>query len=360
MRKYRFAIRVILVTLLVCFAMGMIPVWTAAATPNSAADAPLSKDEKSSMALSQLFIWSIMESAKTEPKMETDFRGVCQDYLTQTIPTDRLDRYLSSWTLQTCSQWHTEKKEYEKALALINRDISLYGEKDENLVVRAQVYWAMGDQNKGLSEFDRAIKLYPDKYWPTYMRGRLFLSQNKYQAALADFDAAKRILTAQQATAPDTITRDTSVVWSGAGRALYGLERYDDALSEFTTSLTIKENSQEGLVGRANTCYKLKRYEESLTEYDKYMKLINPPSDVHRFRGELLDLLGRYEEAAKECTTALALDPSNYAANYVRALSYRGLNQKTEAAADLRQFIEKAPATDKYLGQAKKMLAELE
>ncbi|XP_004294618.1 PREDICTED: tetratricopeptide repeat protein 1-like [Fragaria vesca subsp. vesca] len=105
------------------------------------------------------------------------------------------------------------------------------------------------------------------------------------------------------------------------------------------------------------------QYEEALSQYELALQLApDMPSSVelrsicHSNRAICFSKLGKYEDAVKECTKAVELNPSYLKALIRRAEAHEKLEHFEEAITDMKKILELDPSND----QARKAIRRLE
>ncbi|KAJ6372467.1 hypothetical protein OIU76_026879 [Salix suchowensis] len=124
----------------------------------------------------------------------------------------------------------------------------------------------------------------------------------------------------------------------------------------------IEEANEAKLEG--NRLFGNGQYEEALLQYDVALQVSPPdmPSSVelrsicHSNRGVCFLKLGKFEDTIKECSKALALNPSYMKALVRRGEAHEKLENFEEAIADLKKILELDPSND----QAKRTIRRLE
>ncbi|KAJ6731664.1 TETRATRICOPEPTIDE REPEAT PROTEIN 1 [Salix purpurea] len=124
----------------------------------------------------------------------------------------------------------------------------------------------------------------------------------------------------------------------------------------------IEEANEAKLEG--NRLFGNGQYEEALLQYDVALQ-VSPPdvpssaelrSICHSNRGVCFLKLGKFEDTIKECSKALALNPSYMKALVRRGEAHEKLENFEEAIADLKKILEVDPSND----QAKRTIRRLE
>lgn len=129
------------------------------------------------------------------------------------------------------------------------------------------------------------------------------------------------------------------------GWALYHLDRYDEALEDFSEILRLEPTTTDAVLGRGR-CYRmLGRIDDSAAEFLLAHKL--SPTDPHPLceRGAVLILDERWDEALADYQAAEALDPHHpgLASYFAELYLYSG--RPAEALAAARQGLEREPSS---------------
>ncbi|BBG92951.1 Tetratricopeptide repeat-like superfamily protein [Prunus dulcis] len=117
------------------------------------------------------------------------------------------------------------------------------------------------------------------------------------------------------------------------GNRLFGSGQYEEALSQYELAYTLRL-----------TCHHLWNYAQYVTQTVQYV-----------VRNCMQVVPGKYEDAIKECTKALELNPSYMKALLRRAEAHEKLEHFEEAIADMKKILELDPSND----QAKRTIRRL-
>ncbi|CAL4942526.1 unnamed protein product [Urochloa decumbens] len=139
-------------------------------------------------------------------------------------------------------------------------------------------------------------------------------------------------------------------------------EAFEDALTD--EQLREKARSQANdAKAEGNKLYAAGKYEEALSQYDMALQItaeLESAEDIrsacHSNRAVCFLRLGKHEEAVKESTKALELNPSYLKALLRRAEAHEKLEHYDEAIADMKKVIELDPSNQ----QATRSLFRLE
>ena len=127
-------------------------------------------------------------------------------------------------------------------------------------------------------------------------------------------------------------------------------EAYDENI--FHLSLTLynryidlnpEDPHPSAYLNRGNTYCKLERYEEALADYSEAIRLNPEGPSAYVNRGNTYDDLERYEEALADYSEAIRLNPEDPSAYYNRGITYDDLECYEEALADYSEAIRLNP-----------------
>lgn len=97
------------------------------------------------------------------------------------------------------------------------------------------------------------------------------------------------------------IEPNEAIEYSNKGNALFGLDKYDEALKFYETGYAIDKNEKLILWGMGNCFYELERYEEAIVSFREYAKLDPAEEKSTRYYiSNSLRELEKYEDAISE------------------------------------------------------------
>ncbi|KAL6214694.1 hypothetical protein ACLB2K_014126 [Fragaria x ananassa] len=141
----------------------------------------------------------------------------------------------------------------------------------------------------------------------------------------------------------------------------FHLQEEPQNLSEADQQKSLEQANEVKLQG--NGLFGNGQYEEALSQYELALQLApDMPSSVelrsicHSNRAICFSKLGKYEDAVKECTKAVELNPSYLKALIRRAEAHEKLEHFEEAITDMKKILELDPSND----QARKAIRRLE
>jgi len=222
-----------------------------------------------------------------------------------------------------------------------------------------------GDSKKAEDYFSRAIKAHPADFAPYLALGDLYTAEANYSAAEKNYQFAYKRMPA-----------DALIIAGGANAALQahndGLakqwldrakgrmndspqvmrerERYLTMKADYADSAALGykvlqklPKDREGVVYLVYDLYYLGRYDDALALISKYEPILPDDKDLPLVAGNIHAHDGKSEEALKEYTRALQLDPG-MATGYVdRGFVLNDLKQPVKAVHDFQDAIKLQP-----------------
>jgi len=184
---------------------------------------------------------------------------------------------------------------YQKAIELTTQAINL-NVNPRSYFIRADSRYSLKDYEAALNDYTTAISGYSSYYSTDKYKGRLYY-------------------------------------WRG--RCKQKLEKYNDAITDFGTSLSYNfEDAGYAYWNRANCYYGLEKYKDSDDDYAKAIDRISDSKDLaklYKYRGDCYAKLADYDNADKFYTRSISYNADEYNAYWSRGY-YRNLNSKTDDA----------------------------
>jgi ribonuclease BN (tRNA processing enzyme) len=137
---------------------------------------------------------------------------------------------------------------------------------------------------------------------------------------------------------------------------LYEAEKYEEALADCDTAISLKSNVANTYRIRGQVCWKLKRHKEAIANCNKAIKLKSNFAEAYNYRGYMYGSLERYDEALADYTQAIKLNPDFVNAYINRADLFDKLDKKEQATQD-RATADKLSTAQRNYGQ-KSLYAE--
>lgn len=136
--------------------------------------------------------------------------------------------------------------------------------------------------------------------------------------------------------------------YTGQGRALAGLQEYEDALEAFKQVLDLYENYAQALIGRGYVYLEMNQPDSALADFEKAMKNSRTPEDVLEASfglGKSQVLVGDFLGGIKNLSRVIAQGQNTHMAEAyrLRGVSQGQLDRFAAAADDLRQAIAADP-----------------
>jgi tetratricopeptide (TPR) repeat protein len=258
---------------------------------------------------------------------------------------------------------HLER--YEDAIADFAQALALNPHNDRTWFEQGYAFACMKHSEAALQSYDRALALRPDNPLGWNLRGTALQQLNRLEEAVASYERALAI-------APDAVlcwhnrgdalnqlqryqdaieSYDQAIAlyprnfisWNNRAFCLDALEQYEEAIANYDKALAIEPKYFSAWGNRAGSLEAVGRYQEALKSYDRALVICPIDAEIWCFRGVLLARLGQYEAALQSYDCALAIEPDSADSIYNKACCY-SLQQRVELALDfLQQAIDLDP-----------------
>lgn len=219
--------------------------------------------------------------------------GEMRKYLDAEIKGNPKNGYAYSWLALVYNYY----EEHGYAVSYADKALKYIPKKDKEYVVfayttRARAYAGLGEDGKALSDYNAAIKADPS-------RASLYQERGDFYFNIKDYDQADR---------------------------------------DYKQYITMEPSDPTGYMGLGRNEKARGRYGEAVKWFDKALQYRSSDySKGYSFRAECYIRLGRFDEAASDIVTALAIDQDNKAYYHMHELadsSYRTIVGRLKVQAD--------------------------
>jgi tetratricopeptide (TPR) repeat protein len=243
------------------------------------------------------------------------------------------------WETLTKKSWYSD---YEKAvhdadkkgeagdgdgaIASYTKAISIDGKNSRAYGSRAVAYLRSGDLQKSLQDLTEAIALDPKSVFygnRGYVNNKL---GNKEQS-LADYEKAIQL-------------DPTNLVYYDLAIARYMSGDKAAALDAIVKHMDYFTQDEMGYYFGGMIASETERFNESIDYYNKAIAINNTVSQFFMKRGDVLFLQKKYDEAVKDYSTVIQMDPSSGEAYYIRGNAKASLIDRAGACADWKKAQE--------------------
>ena len=121
---------------------------------------------------------------------------------------------------------------------------------------------------------------------------------------------------------------------------------YSEALSDFTSAISIHPQYEAAYLQRAFTNEKLGNSFQAVADYDQVIKINSKNKEAYFARGHLNSRIGLDDEAIKDYSKLIELDSKNYSAHYERGLIYNIMGLFSEALVDFERCSKLKPGAE--------------
>ncbi|MDA8388469.1 MAG: tetratricopeptide repeat protein, partial [Nitrospiraceae bacterium] len=244
------------------------------------------------------------------------------------------------WAVAQRGQTYLKMGEHEKALSDFNRVLLTKEACSRTIVLRGETYRLMGRHAEALADFDRAIELDKQSHSAYEQRGVLLRAMERYEEAVSSLTEASRI------------KPECAVCFAKRGETYQRMGRYSDAFADFDKAIAL--DSQDHLLYERRSFFlqTSNRYEDAVNSFTEALKIKPDCTTCIHERGIAYRLLGKYPEALADFEKAVDLEAVNLK-NKATNLSWRGemrrrLCSYDEAMKDLTLAIQLDPENDSF------------
>lgn len=170
---------------------------------------------------------------------------------------------------------------------------------------------------EALAEFDVVRRLKPNSAYLLCNRAHCLVRLKRFKEALVDQDQALLL-----AGSPSALDYDLTAFHDDRGLALFGLDRYAEALSHFDAALALDSSSAELWSHRGDTLYELGDLEAALESLDRALELNPRHVLAYVSRGIVFADLLRTQESIASHERALELVPKLPTALFGAGIGY--------------------------------------
>ena len=197
---------------------------------------------------------------------------------------------LSAVTLRQIGIWKNGE-------VLWNAEIKKKPEVDISYVNRGKYYFETNRFQEALSDFSRAIALDPLLPRNYFFRGTSFLYLARYDEALIDLTKAISLA-----------RKPTFRFYANRAFVLVKMNRFNDALKDYTRAIELNQESAEVYYNRGNLYARLGFYVEALNDFSNAIRLSPFPNyDYYHNRSVIYNRLGYNEYALRDSEEAMKL-----------------------------------------------------
>lgn len=164
--------------------------------------------------------------------------------------------------------------EYDKAIESFTKvlEISPYGEENYKVYYnRGMAYLKNRDYEKAIYDFTKTVEMAPEKdkemvYLSFKLRGDAWQAKKEYPNAIKDYSKALQLFPQH---------KGVTQVYQGRAWVALNMEKYDDAITDFTAAITTDGKLANSYYGRGLAWYKKDDPQRAMLDAKEALKL-NP------------------------------------------------------------------------------------
>lgn len=209
--------------------------------------------------------------------------------------------------------------------------LKYYNKIDTPYSNRAQFYRDQGNINQALADYTKAIEVNPDKGSTYNSRGKTYFDlggpkndRNLVQQAITDYTKGIKF------------SPELGELYANRGAALGYLGKNQAALVDLNKAIELEPDKAGGYANRSLLYMQSGNYELAIQDHTAYLSMNPYDAEVWYERGLGKSRLGQYQAAIDDYNQALSIDRQRGVFLMQRAVAYKNIGNKTQAAADLR------------------------
>jgi tetratricopeptide (TPR) repeat protein len=225
-------------------------------------------------------------------------------------------------------------RRWDEAAAAYGRVLEHDPESTVARSIRALFWSRSGRYEEAVLDLTLAIERRSDDYLCLSARVHVYCAANRHAEAITDYE---RFVELAPADLPLHV-----VLAPVIAEAYYAAERFDEALTAYDRALAGGEGGGGVHLGRARALFGLDRLEEALPDLDQAITTA-PGYRAYFMRAFIHRQLGHPEAALADLAAAEPFDPDEPISWRLRAVIYYDLRRWREAAAEYGRLVERVP-----------------
>ena len=251
---------------------------------------------------------------------------------------------------------YMDKKEYKKAIEILDKAIALYPENSDFYSFRAISYYWLNQYKKAIEDYTKAINLNPQKGMLSliyYGRGISYSELNQYEKAKFDLIKSSKLFREigdvnsynlaqeslkiienniagfQQINQENSETYYLNIAYN-----LLREKKNKEAIEFLDKAIVLNSLNPNSYYSRWYAYNELKQYQKAIENYSKAINLNPQNAYLYGVRAESYQMLSQDQKVIEDCTKAIILDPQQGECYAVRGDSYNYLSQPQKAKND--------------------------
>jgi tetratricopeptide (TPR) repeat protein len=187
---------------------------------------------------------------------------------------------------------------------------------------RGQSHLDLRQYQQAIADLNRALELDPENVSAYCDRGWTYVNRKEYPQAIADFDHALEL------------DPNNASAYSGRGWTYVNREEYPQAIADFDRALELDPGWPAAYNGRGYIHELHQEYQQTLALYERYIKRHPKEPWGYYYRGRTYRGLKSYQQAMEDFNRAIELGPDASWLYWQRGLAYLWLKDIKLASAD--------------------------
>ena len=238
--------------------------------------------------------------------MRTKLIALVTGLLIVTVSACGQKRTASDYNYQRACEAFFDEDDDQKALELLNKHLEEDNRHADSYYIRARIHYKAGRYTDALRDIKNALQ-YRNRHTRVYectlygLRGKVYSRMELYDEAISALEEAVRLAKREHKDAVQNHKFELGQTYYIAGKVEQAEAVYLDML---------KDDPGDGaaMIGLSRNCLDLEQYEKGLEWLEKAETYDNTYAQIYRFKMQILDKLGRIDEAADAAIRYWELD----------------------------------------------------
>ena len=221
-----------------------------------------------------------------------------------------------------------EENQANSAIEIFNEILSLDSGFYKAYFQRAHSYMSLGKIDNAISDFDNAINIKKDDAILYLMRATALDTKKMFKESSEDY---RKVI---------ELEPDPNILYFAhlnRGSAFNDLEKYSDAVKDFTKAIGKNSEDPKAIKGRAVAYFHLKQIDNSINDWSTVIKLTPNDAEAYKKRASLYIQKSKIEETISDCDKSLNLDPKDSETYLIRGSAYYEKGDIQKAISDLQK-----------------------
>jgi tetratricopeptide (TPR) repeat protein len=234
-------------------------------------------------------------------------------------------------------------KKFDDAIVSFTKAIELDPKYINAWNNRAQASVLAGRPAEAIADFTKAIELQPAVMEHYQQRADAYLASGQPELARKDLDHIEWSYELDALNRTLNAHPKDPLNWVARGRHLERVQRWDEALKNYTDALALGKSCPEAVIGKATVLFHQGKLDDALKACDEVLAA-GPSTDASSIKGDILVQQGKLDEAISEYKLAQRFDSQVAQTYFKRGQQRKASGEIQQASADMIQAVRMDPS----------------